>query len=129
MKCLHVNPNDIAEILENIEQSISSLDDVLKFKIMLICEETITNQIRHANFENRVQDIEFCMDLSDIDNIILVFKDNAQKFNLLEKHNPDLTTSIEETNLGGLGIFMIKKYSKELTYSYKNGYNLLKVLL
>jgi len=129
MKCLQVNPNNIVEILEKIEQSISSLDDVLKFKIMLICEETITNQIRHADFKNRIKDIEFCIDLSDIDNIILVFKDNAQKFNLLEKHNPDLTTSIEETNLGGLGIFMIKKYSKKLTYSYKNGYNLLKVLL
>jgi anti-sigma regulatory factor (Ser/Thr protein kinase) len=129
MKCLHVNPNDIAEIFEKIEQAISILDDALRFKIMLICEEIITNQIRHANFENRVQEIEFCFDFKNPNSIVLVFKDNAKEFNPLEANDPDLTTNIEETKLGGLGIFMVKKYSKELRYDYKEGCNILSVIL
>jgi len=129
MKCLHVNPNDIGETLEKIELSISKLDDALRFKIMLICEEVITNQIRHSNFKNRTQEIEFYFDLNDQNSIFLIFKDNAQRFNPLEKNNPDITTDIEDTQLGGLGIFMVKEYSKKLTYTYKDGCNILRVIL
>lgn len=129
MKCLQINPNDIAKIFDKIEQYIANLDSTLRYKIMLICEEVITNQIRHTNFENRDKDIEFCFDLNDTNHIILLFKDNAKKFNPLDKSDPDLTTDIEEVQLGGLGIFMIKKYSKELIYDYKDGYNILRVIL
>jgi serine/threonine-protein kinase RsbW len=129
MKCLQINFDDIAETLEKIEQFILNLNDSLRFKIMLICEEVITNQIRHANFKDRDKEIECCFDLNYKNRILLIFKDNAKKFNPLEQNDPNLTKNIEETELGGLGIFMIKKYSKELVYDYKDGYNILRIIL
>ncbi len=129
MKCLHVEPENLQVLFQKIEALALKFDNNLKFKMMLICEEVITNQTKHTDFENKIEDIEFCFDLQDEKTIILLFKDNAKKFNPLKKDNPDMSKNLEETEVGGLGIFMIKKYAKNLTYEYVDGYNILKVYL
>jgi len=127
MKCIEIDPEKIDKSLKEIESFSVDLDENLKFKIMLICEEVITNQIRHADFEDKIADIKFCFEIKN--ETTLLFKDNAKKFNPLKKEDPDTTKSLEETALGGLGIFMVKKYSKNIDYKYINGYNILKVTL
>ncbi len=129
MKCVKIEPKKLEEVLQKIETFFCKLDDNLRFKMMLICEEVITNQIRHANFEKKEPDILFCFNTNKNNNSILIFKDNAKKFNPLKKEDPDVTKSLEDTKLGGLGIFMIKKYSKKLYYEYSNNYNILKIEL
>ncbi|NOX15572.1 MAG: ATP-binding protein [Epsilonproteobacteria bacterium] len=127
MKCLQIESENLSASFEKAEALISKLDKNLKFKIMLICEEVITNQIRHANFEDKMKNIEFCLDIQDKKDVTLIFKDNAKKFNPLEKNSPDLSKSLEDMQVGGLGIYMIKQYSKSLTYKYSDGYNILRV--
>ena len=107
MKCFRVEPEKLSTLLAKIETLIVDMDESLRFKIMLICEEVITNQIRHTDFEDKIPDITVCLDAKSKKNISLVFKDNAKEFNLLEEKEPDITKSLEETELGGLGIFMV----------------------
>ncbi len=125
MNCLEIKPNKLSDALEIIESWIDCLEEKLRYKVMLICEEAITNQIRHATFEDKERYIEFCFDKRD--DINLVFKDNAKKFDPLKSKDPDITKDLDDRELGGLGIYMIKKYSKNITYQYSNGYNILKV--
>lgn len=129
MICFEIEPGNIGKVLKNIETLLINLDKKLKFRIMLICEEVITNQIKHTDFEGKRLDMTVCLDLDNQRDTTLFFKDNAKKFNLMKKKEPDITKSLEETQLGGLGIFMIKKYSKNISFRYKNGYNILKVNL
>lgn len=51
--------------------------------------------------------------------------DNGTPFNPLEREDPDLSLPAEEREIGGLGIFMVKKNMDEVGYDYKNGQNIL----
>ena len=46
-------------------------------------------------------------------------------FNPLEKKDPDISLSVEDREIGGLGIFMAKKVMDHMDYSYEEGRNIL----
>ena len=49
--------------------------------------------------------------------------DSGIPYNPLEKKDPDITLSAEERPIGGLGIFMVKKYMDEIRYEHTYGEN------
>ena len=51
--------------------------------------------------------------------------DNGAEYDPLEKEDPDVTLSAEDRQIGGLGIFMVKKIMDEVDYRYENGKNVL----
>lgn len=46
-------------------------------------------------------------------------------YNPLESKDPDITLDIEDREIGGLGIFLVKKTMDELSYEYVDGQNIL----
>ena len=48
-------------------------------------------------------------------------------FNPLEKEDPDITLSADEREIGGLGIYMVKKSMDQVTYDYCNQKNVLRL--
>lgn len=59
--------------------------------------------------------------------VILTFIDKGVPYNPLEKSDPDISLSAEDRQIGGLGIYMVKKTMDEIVYEYKDGQNILKV--
>ena len=57
--------------------------------------------------------------------ITLRFSDNGRPYDPTGKPDPDTTLSAEERDIGGLGIFMVKKIMDEVTYEYVDGLNIL----
>ena len=57
----------------------------------------------------------------------ITFIDSGTPYKPLEKEDPDVTLSAEERQIGGLGIFMVKKSMDEMTYEYKDGQNVLTI--
>ena len=55
----------------------------------------------------------------------LRFSDNGRPYDPTGKPDPDTTLSAEERDIGGLGIFMVKKIMDEVTYEYVDGLNIL----
>ena len=55
----------------------------------------------------------------------LRFSDNGRPYDPTGKPDPDTTLSAEERDVGGLGIFMVKKIMDEVTYEYVDGLNIL----
>ena len=53
--------------------------------------------------------------------------DEGVPYNPLAKPDPDVTLSAEERQIGGLGIFMVKKSMDNMTYEYKDGKNILTI--
>ena len=53
----------------------------------------------------------------------VTFIDSGMPYNPLQKEDPDITLSVEERQIGGLGIYMVKKTMDEIFYQYKNGQN------
>lgn len=57
--------------------------------------------------------------------ITLTFIDQGIPYNPLEIKDPDITLDIEDREIGGLGIFLVKKTMDELSYEYVDGQNIL----
>ena len=55
----------------------------------------------------------------------ITFIDNVVPYDPLAKEDPDITLSAQERQIGGLGIFMVKKSMDDVTYEYRDGHNIL----
>ena len=58
---------------------------------------------------------------------VITFIDNGVPYDPLKKEDPDTTLSAEERQIGGLGIYMVKKSMDGMFYEYKDGQNILTV--
>lgn len=59
--------------------------------------------------------------------VVITFIDNGVPYDPLAKADPDTTLSIEERDIGGLGIYMVKKTMDDVSYEYKDGQNILRI--
>ena len=59
--------------------------------------------------------------------VVVTFIDEGKPYDPLAKEDPDITLSAEEREVGGLGIYMVKKSMDDVTYEYKDGRNILKI--
>ena len=59
--------------------------------------------------------------------VTITFIDNGVPYDPLAKADPDTTLSAEEREIGGLGIYMVKKSMDDITYEYKDGQNILAI--
>jgi len=59
--------------------------------------------------------------------IVITFIDNGVSYDPLAKADPNTTLSAEQREIGGLGIYMVKKSMDDVSYEYKNGQNILRI--
>ncbi len=57
----------------------------------------------------------------------ITFIDEGVPFDPLMSDDPDISLSAEERNIGGLGIFLVKKTMDGLEYERRDGKNILKL--
>ncbi|MCQ2264948.1 MAG: ATP-binding protein [Bacteroidales bacterium] len=112
------------EIVESLMQSEDMpKDDGLCFKIRLSVEETVENVVNYA-YKEGLGYIE--IETKKEDNVLsIILKDSGKPFNPLAKSDPDITLSVEERPIGGLGIFLCKQMMDDVQYSFKDGCNIL----
>ena len=130
---IRIDLHNMCETLNHIEQLLKKLNKQIEapvlYKANFVCEEILTNLARHADFEKTNPNVSMTMHVSNMQELILTFKDNSHPFNILDFPDPILGGELEDTELGGLGIFLTKQYAKDINYDYKNDYNILKVTL
>lgn len=59
--------------------------------------------------------------------VVVTFIDNGVPYDPLKKEDPDTTLPADERQIGGLGIFMVKKSMDAVEYTYKDGQNILTI--
>ena len=57
----------------------------------------------------------------------ITFIDNGKPYDPLAKPAPNVTLDAEHRQIGGLGIFMVKKSMDDVQYEYKDGRNILTI--
>ena len=57
----------------------------------------------------------------------VTFIDRGVPYNPLLKPDPDVTLSAEKRQIGGLGLFMVKKSMDDMTYEFRDGCNIVKI--
>jgi len=59
--------------------------------------------------------------------VIITFIDNCAPYDPLASADPDISLSADERQIGGLGIYMVKKSMDEISYEYQKGQNILRI--
>lgn len=57
----------------------------------------------------------------------ITFSDSGIPYNPLEREDPDITLSVEEREIGGLGVLIVKKSMDDISYHYRNGQNIVTI--
>ena len=97
----------------------------LQTKIELVVEELFVNIAKYA-YKDNTGTVQIDCHVSQNPNVLhLTFKDSGIPFNPLAKEDPDVTLSAEDREIGGLGIFLTKKYMDTIDYQYENKMNVL----
>ena len=118
--------NKSGEIIECLMSSPDMpTNEDLRFKIRLSIEETVENVVQYA-YKDSIGWMEVETNLDDKALMLTVtLKDAGKPFNPLEMPDPDITLSVEEREIGGLGIYLCKQLMDEVTYRYEDGCNIL----
>lgn len=59
--------------------------------------------------------------------VAITFIDRGRPFDPLAAADPDITLSAEEREIGGLGLFLVRKTMDDVSYEYRDGQNILKI--
>ena len=97
----------------------------LQTSICVAVEEVFVNVAHYAYGEGE-GDVSFSIAFDD-DSRMATFRmaDKGIPFDPLNKPDPDITLSAEQREIGGLGIYIVKKTMDTVTYTYENGENVL----
>jgi anti-sigma regulatory factor (Ser/Thr protein kinase) len=122
---ISVDLNDMQTSLSKVQQCTKTLEEREAYVVRFVADEILSNLKRHGDFSDKSADIT--LEIKRDDALMMIFKDNSKKFNILEHNDPDISADIDDRALGGLGIFLTKKYAKRIEYRYENGYNILEI--
>ena len=108
------------EIIETIVNSaeVSPLGEDLKFKIRLCVEEVEENILGYSG----TTWIEVWTEYEG-EMLAIGFRDGGVEFDPLARPDPDINASLEDRQIGGLGIFLCKQMMTSLDYHFENGCN------
>ena len=59
--------------------------------------------------------------------VLITFIDNGLPYDPLAGEDPDITLGADEREVGGLGVFLVKKTMDDISYEYKDGQNILRI--
>ncbi len=120
----------VVENLDNVIAFVTSfleeMDCPLKeqMPIEVAVEEIFVNIAHYAYKPETGMAHIVCKEAEDDVAIEISFEDNGMPFDPLAKADPDVTLSVEDRPIGGLGIFMVKKSMDDVHYEYKDGKNI-----
>ena len=106
--------NELDTLNEFIINELSEED----FQVTLIVEEIFVNIVHYSNTEFIIVNVEY-----EKPTLTIEFIDNGFEFNPLLKEQHDPPYGVDETRLGGAGIYLTKKMADELEYHYENSEN------
>jgi len=120
---------NIETVTEFVNAQLELIDCPIKVQMQIdIAIDELFGNIAHYAYNTEVGNATVRVEISEAPlAVIITFIDNGVPYDPLGKDDPDITLSAEEREIGGLGIYMIKKSMDEITYEYKDGQNILKI--
>jgi len=120
---------NIETVTEFVNAQLDMLDCPIKAQMQIdIAIDELFGNIAHYAYDSEIGNATVRVEVSEEPlAVIITFIDNGIPYDPLAKDDPDITLSAEEREIGGLGIYMVKKSMDEITYEYKDGQNILTI--
>ncbi len=94
-------------------------------KLQLASEEALMNIFSYAYPDEEPGDVTVRCIRPASNDLLISFEDTGRAFDVLSVEDPDTGLSLEERNVGGLGIYFIKQMTDAAWYDRKDNKNIL----
>lgn len=121
--------DNLQAVLDFVDTELEGADCPMKtqMQIDVAVEELFVNVAHYAytpaTGEARI-DIEIT---EDPKKVMITITDSGIPFDPTAKTDPDVTLSAQERQIGGLGIYMVKKSMDSMDYRYEDGKNIVSI--
>ena len=126
---LEAKTDNLPQVLEFVDGELERLNCPMKIQMQIdvAVEEIFVNISKYA-YHPKSGEATIQVEVEDEPlTVCLTFIDNGVPYDPLAKNDPDVTLSAEERQIGGLGVFIVKKSMDDVSYEYKDGKNILKL--
>jgi len=114
--------NDVFVFIKE-EMSSAGMDAKTQNSVRIAVEEIFVNIASYA-YPAEVGDVTVSITTA-ADKCIVKFEDSGTPYDPLDESDPDTELSLDERDIGGLGIFMTKELMDNVEYRYEDGQNIL----
>jgi anti-sigma regulatory factor (Ser/Thr protein kinase) len=113
------------EVLAFVGGALRSAGIERQNSISIAVEEIFVNIAHYAypSGEGGI-DVSVCIEQN---RLTIEFRDSGTPYDPLAKTDPDTALSADDREIGGLGIFMVKKLMDDVCYRYEDGKNILSI--
>ncbi|MBP3266840.1 MAG: ATP-binding protein [Ruminococcus sp.] len=128
---------DIEAVIDNLQEVLEFVDVQLEgtgcsmkiqMQIDMAVEEIFVNIANYA-YDPETGPAKVRVEVRpDGSAVSITFIDHGVPYDPLAKEDPDTTLSAEERQVGGLGIFLVKKSMDDIKYEYIDGSNILTIM-
>jgi sigma-B regulation protein RsbU (phosphoserine phosphatase) len=121
--------DSIPEACNSVEEFMSNNGFGAKApQVNIILDEILSNTIRYAYGDTELHWIEVDAEIEN-DKLILTFQDDGKAFDPFKMDSPDTALGVEERDIGGLGVHIVKSLAQEYNYTRKDDKNIIKLII
>jgi len=109
---------------------VNDLPDPVRQSVSIVLDEMLNNIISYAYQGEKEKEIDIQVELAG-NRLVITLKDGGVPFNPFSRETPDTSESLEEREIGGLGIHLVRSMMDEYNYQRqisKNVVTLVKLL-
>jgi len=120
---------NIAAVTDFVNAQLEALDCPVKAQMQIdIAIDELFGNIAHYAYHPEVGNATVRVEVTEEPlAVIITFIDGGVPYDPLKAADPDITLTAEDRQLGGLGIYMVKKSMDEISYEYRDGKNILSI--
>jgi len=126
----------VKALIENVEVVTNFINEELdklnceqkaKAQIDIAIDELFSNIANYA-YNPEIGEATVRFEVCDKPlSVTITFMDNGVPYDPLSKEDPNVSLLAEERDIGGLGVFMVKKSMDSVEYEYKDNKNILRI--
>ena len=120
---------NIAAVTDFVNAELESLGCPMKAQLQIdVAIDELFGNIAHYAYNPETGPATVRVEVEeDPMSVVVTFIDHGKPYDPLSRDDPDVTLSAEEREIGGLGVFLVKKTMDDVSYEYRNGQNILKI--
>ena len=115
----------IAGVAARIDEFCSARDLAeVAYAVNLAIDEVLTNTISFGYDDEDLHRIELIVRLEG-DMLVVVIVDDSREFDPTQVQDPDVEASVEDREVGGLGLFLVRQMMDGIEYQRRDGCNVM----
>lgn len=120
---------NIPKVTDFVDEQLEAFDCPIKTQTQIdIAIDELFSNIVHYAYNSEIGSVTVRVEVQEEPlAVVITFIDDGVQYDPLAKEDPDTTLSAEERDIGGLGIYIVKKSMDDISYEYKNGQNILTI--